>query len=219
VTVRIVADDEAGRALAVERLRAGGVVALPTDTVYGIAVDLATPGGVDRLFAAKSRPPDKGVMLLLAEAGQATEVGLWGEVAQALADAFWPGGLTLVLPQRPGVTLPASLTGGSPTIGVRLPDHPSPRFLAAALGPVPTTSANVSGRPDARDAREIVDQLGGAIDLVLDGGPGRAGLASTVVDLTGEGPRILRVGAVPTDRIEAVLATAGTSLRPADVGR
>lgn len=219
MTVRVVSDDEAGRIEAAEQLRTGGLVALPTDTVYGLAVDLGTPGCVDRLFAAKNRPPDKGVMLLLADAAQATEVGLWGDVADALADAFWPGGLTLILRQRPGLTLPSSLTGGSPTIGVRLPDHPAPRFLAAALGPLPTTSANLSGRPEARDAREIVDQLGDAVDLVLDGGPAPGGPASTIVDLTGEQPRILRVGAVPIDRVRAILATAGVSLPAADVGR
>jgi L-threonylcarbamoyladenylate synthase len=219
VTVRVLPDDEAGRIEAAELLRAGGLVALPTDTVYGIAVDLGTSGGVDRLFAAKNRPPDKGVVLLLAEAAQATEVGLWDDVADALADAFWPGGLTLILRQRPGLTLPPSLTGGTLTIGVRLPDHPAPRSIAATLGPLPTTSANLSGGPEARDAREIVDQLGSAVDLVLDGGPAPGGPASTVVDLTGAVPRILRAGAVPIDRVEAILATAGVSLPAADVGR
>jgi L-threonylcarbamoyladenylate synthase len=214
-----VRDDAAGRRRAVGLLRAGGLVALPTDTVYGIAVDLATPGGVERLVAAKNRPPDKGVMLLLAEPGQAAEVGIWGEAAQALANAFWPGGLTLVLPQIPGLTLPAALTGGTPTVGVRLPDHPAPRALAAALGPLPTTSANVSGRAEARDAGEIVEQLGDAVDLVLDGGPAHGGPPSTVVDLSHDRPTILRAGAVPIDRIEAVLTAAGARLAPTDVGR
>ena len=216
MTARIVPDDESGRADAIAVLRAGGIVALPTDTVYGIAVDLATPGGVERLFAAKRRPPDRGIVLLLASAAQADDVGVLGPAARALAAAFWPGGLTLVVPQRPHVTPPAALTGGTPTIGVRLPDHATPRALAAAVGPIPTTSANRSGRPEGRDAPEIVDQVGDAIDLVLDGGPAHGGPASTVVDCTGERPRVLRVGAVPLAEVAAALRAAGVALDPGD---
>jgi L-threonylcarbamoyladenylate synthase len=209
VTARVVRDDDAGRAEAVAVLRAGGLVALPTDTVYGISVDLATPGGVERLFAAKRRPPDRGIVLLLASAGQADDVGVLRPAARALADAFWPGGLTLVVPRRPDVELPAALTGGTPTIGVRLPDHATPRALAAAVGPIPTTSANRSGQPEGRDAAEIVDQIGDAIDLVLDGGPAHGGPASTVVDCTGERPRVLRVGAIGLAYVAATLDAAG----------
>jgi L-threonylcarbamoyladenylate synthase len=205
VTARIVADDTAGRAEAADVLLAGGIVALPTDTVYGIAVALDTPGGVEALFAAKQRPPDKGIMLLLADAAQAPTIGQWPASAAALAKAFWPGGLTVIVPQRPDVPLPAALTGGAPTIGLRVPDHDAPRALAAAVGPIPTTSANVSGIPEARDAAGIVEQLGSVVSLVLDGGPAHGGPASTVVDCTVEPPRILRVGAVPIDAVEAVL--------------
>lgn len=216
MTARVVRDDDAGREEAVAVLRAGGVVALPTDTVYGIAVDLATPGGVERLFAAKRRPPDKGIMLLLATAAQAEDVGVMGSAARALAAAFWPGGLTLIVPQRPGVSLPAALTGGTSTIGVRLPDHPAPRALAAAVGPIPTTSANRSGSPEGRDATEILDQVGDAIDLVLDGGPAHGGPASTVVDCTRARPRVLRVGAVGRAEVAAALAAAGMPFDPGD---
>lgn len=219
MSVAIVPDDTAGRDRAAVVLRSGGLVALPTDTVYGIAVDLATPGGIERLFAAKRRPPDKGVVLLLASPAQAEEVGIWGAAAEALAEAFWPGGLTVVLPQRPEVHLPQALTGGAPTIGVRLPDHPAPRALAAAVGPLPTTSANVSGRPEAPDAQAIVEQLGDAVDLVLDGGPAHGGPASTVVDCSAGAPRILRAGAIPVERIAEVLGAAGLPLGAADVGR
>ena len=202
---RIAPDDVAGRAAAAEVLRSGGIVALPTDTVYGIAIALATPGGVEALFAAKQRPPDKGIMLLLADAAQAPEIGQWPPAAAALAAAFWPGGLTVIVPQRPDVPLPAALTGGAATIGLRVPDHPAPRALAAAVGPIPTTSANVSGVPEARDVAEIVEQLGDAIALVLDGGPAHGGPASTVVDCTVEPPRILRIGAVSVADVERVL--------------
>lgn len=206
---RIVPDDADGRAEAIEVLRSGGTVALPTDTVYGVAVALETPGGIGRLFQLKRRPPDKGIMLLLDDADQAASIGVMGPAATALAGACWPGGLTLVVPQRPDVPLPAALSAGSTTIGLRVPDHAAPRALAAAVGPLPTTSANVSGFPEARDATEILDQLGDAVDLILDGGEAHGGPASTVVDCSGERPRVLRSGAVPMRRVIAVLDAAG----------
>ena len=211
MTARVVPDDEAGRAEAVAVLEAGGVVALPTDTVYGIAVSLATPGGVERLFQVKQRPPDKGIMLLLAEAAQAGGIGEMGPAADALASAFWPGGLTVIVPRLPGVAVPAALTGGAPTIGLRVPDHDAPRALARGVGPLPTTSANVSGLPEARDADEILAQLGDAIDLVIDGGPAHGGPASTVIDCTGDTPLALRVGAIPLDRVATILDVAGVA--------
>jgi L-threonylcarbamoyladenylate synthase len=211
MTARVVADDAAGRAVAVEILRAGGVVALPTDTVYGIGVALDTPGGIERLFAAKRRPPDKRVMLLLDDAAQAGRVGVMTRAAVALADACWPGGLTVVVPQRPDVTLPDALTGGSPTIGLRVPAHDAPRALARAVGALPVTSANMSGAPEASDADGILAQLGEAVDLVLDGGPAHGGPASTVVDCTAQRPVILRAGAIATDRVAAILTAAGVA--------
>lgn len=192
-------------------LRAGGVVALPTDTVYGIGVALDTAGGIERLFAAKRRPPDKGIMLLLDDAAQAGEIGVMTPPAVALAEACWPGGLTVIVPQRPDVTLPPALTGGAPTIGLRAPAHDAPRTLARGVGPLPVTSANVSGLPEAGDAAAIVDQLGHTIDLVLDGGPAHGGPASTVVDCSGARPVVLRVGAVPMDRVVAILDAAGVA--------
>jgi L-threonylcarbamoyladenylate synthase len=214
VTARIVADDVAGRATALDVLRAGGIVALPTDTVYGIAIALDAPGGIEALFAAKRRPPDRGIVLLLADATQAPSIGQWPPAAASLAAAFWPGGLTLIVPQRPDVPLAATLTGGAATIGLRVPNHDAPRALAAALGPFPTTSANISGVPEARDAAAIVAQLGDAIALVLDGGPAHGGPASTIVDCTVEPPRILRAGAIPIEAVEAVLGRRVE--RPAD---
>ena len=205
---RIVADDPAGRAIAIEVLRDGGIVALPTDTVYGIGVALDTPGGIERLFQVKARPPDKGIVLLIDDVAQARLLGVMRPDAEALAAACWPGGLTLVVPQRPGVTLPEILTAGSPTIGLRVPDHATPRALAAAVGPLPTTSANVSGLPEARNAGEILAQLGDAIELILDGGPAGGGPPSTVVDCTGEIPVVVREGATPATRVADVLRAA-----------
>ena len=205
MSVRRVPDGDEGRAAAVAVLRDGGIVALPTDTVYGIAVALDAPRGIERLFEAKSRPPDRSIALLVADQAQAEAIGELGLVARELADAHWPGGLTLVVSRRPGVQLPAVLTADAATIGLRVPDHPAPRALAAAVGPLPTTSANRSGEPEARNADAIEAALGGAIDLILDGGPARGGPASTVVDCTSDRPRILRVGAVPVEAIEALL--------------
>lgn len=208
---RVVADDASGREVAVEVLRAGGLVALPTDTVYGVAVALDTPGGIERLFEVKGRPPERGIMLLLDDAAQAARIGVMTPAALALADAGWPGGLTIVVPQRADVDLPRALTGGQPTIGLRVPDHDAPRALARGVGPLPTTSANVSGLPEASDADAIVHQLGDAIDLVLDGGPAHGGPASTVVDCTGDRPRILRAGAYTVDWVASVLDAAGVA--------
>jgi L-threonylcarbamoyladenylate synthase len=209
MTRRIVPDGPGGRLEAVEVLRAGGIVGLPTDTVYGIAVALSTPGGIERLYEAKQRPLDKGIVLLLDDATQAARTGLLTPAAAALAAAAWPGGLTIIVPQRPDVPWPPALTGGASSIGLRIPDHDAPRTLARALGPLPTTSANVSGRLEAADAPAILDQLGDAIDLVLDGGPARGGPPSTVVDCTGADPVIVRDGAVPVAEVAAILDRAG----------
>jgi L-threonylcarbamoyladenylate synthase len=209
MTARIVADDAAGRAEAIRVLAAGGLVALPTDTVYGLAADLRVAGAIDRLFVAKRRPGDRAVVLLLADAGQAIDLVDWTPAAGALATAFWPGALTIVVAQRPGAHLPAELTGGRPTIGLRLPDHPAPRALAAARGPLPVTSANVSGAPEASDAAGVLDQLGQAIDLILDGGAAPGGPPSTVVDCSAGATRILRAGAISADAIAACLHAAG----------
>jgi L-threonylcarbamoyladenylate synthase len=206
---RVVRDDPAGRDAAIGVLRDGGVVALPTDTVYGICVAIDTAGGVERLFRVKRRPPDKGIMLLLERAEQASDIGVLTPAAIALGAACWPGGLTVVVPLRAGVTVPAALTSGAPTIGLRVPDHDAPRALAWAVGPLPTTSANVSGLPEAPDAAAIVAQLGDAIDLVLDGGPAHGGPASTVVDCSGRMPAVIREGAVPLGRVIEILDGAG----------
>src|SRR5262245_8090341 len=215
MTAARVADDPAGRREASRVLAGGGIVAVPTDTVYGIAVALETPGGIERLFAAKQRPPDKAIALLLASPEQADEIGELTPAARALAEAFWPGGLTLVVPRRADRPLPAALTGGAlapgaiPTVGLRVPDHAAPRALAHQVGPLPTTSANRSGEPEARDAAEIEALLGASIDLILDGGPAAGGPASTVVDVTGDEPRVLRSGAIDPARIAECLARAG----------
>ena len=205
MTARVVPDGREGRAEAIRVLRAGGIVAIPTDTVYGVGVALDAHDGLARLFAAKDRPLDKAIVLLVGDVDQAASTGVLTPAARALADRFWPGGLTLVLAQLPGARLPAVLTAGQSTIGVRLPDHACPRELADALGPLPVTSANLSGSPAATTAEEVVAQLGTRIDLILDGGPARGGVPSTVVDCSGESPRVLRAGAIGETEIASAI--------------
>ncbi len=234
MTARILPDNDAGRAEAIDVLRAGGIVAFPTDTVYGIAVSPATAGGIEQLFHVKQRPPDKGIPLLLGSADQILDVGVSNDASRCLATAFWPGPLTLVLVRRAGLrsaaggaslaaggafatayaasaATPVAASGPSPpefepTVGVRLPNHPCPRTLATALGPLPTTSANLSGSPDALDARTVAATLGDAIDLILDGGRTAGPVASTVVDCTVDPPTVLREGVLGSRRIRLALA-------------
>ena len=209
---RLIPDDAAGRAEAVAILQAGGLVAMPTDTVYGLGVALGAKDGLKRLFAAKDRPLDRAIVLLAADLEQAGSVGVLSPAARALAARFWPGALTLVLAQAPGAGLPAELTAGLSTIGIRVPDHESPRALARALGPLPVTSANLSGAQDARDAAAVMAQLGDRIDLILDGGHTRGGVPSTIVDCSGELPRVLREGAIDAAAIAGVLGESGLDL-------
>jgi len=209
VTARLLTDDAGGRAAAVATLRDGGLVAMPTDTVYGVGVALDASDGLPRLFAAKDRPLDRAIVLLVADLEQAATVAVLTPAARVLAERFWPGGLTLVLSQTPSARLPAVLTAGAATIGVRLPNHECPRTLARALGPLPVTSANLSGQPDARDAAGVMAQLGDRIAIVLDGGPARGGVPSTVVDCSGERPRVLRVGAIGEEALGAALRAGG----------
>jgi L-threonylcarbamoyladenylate synthase len=215
VAARVVADDPSGLAEAIDVLRGGGVVAIPTDTVYGIAVSLDTPAGVERLFEVKRRPPEKAVMVLLDGVEQVAGLVEMTPAARALTD-LWPGGLTLVLPLRRGSPLPQALTAGTPTLGVRVPDHATPRAIARAVGPLPATSANPSGEAEARSAVDVMTTLGDRVDLVVDGGVSPGGVPSTVVDCATEPVRILRPGAIAVAQIAARLDGAGVrhALRP-----
>jgi L-threonylcarbamoyladenylate synthase len=202
VTARLVPADQDGHAEAVATLARGGLVALPTDTVYGISVALTIPGGIERLYAAKARPPDKAIVVLVDDIGQAESLVEIDDVARGLAERFWPGGLTLVLRLRADASVPPALTAGTTTLGVRVPDHPTPRALARALGPLPTTSANRSGEPECRDAASVVRVLGEQLALIVDGGPSPGGVPSTVVDCTGPRTIVLRAGAIDPTEIE-----------------
>jgi L-threonylcarbamoyladenylate synthase len=199
------AADPAAVEMAIETILRGGVVGVPTETVYGLAAAL-DEDGIEALLEAKQRPASKGITLLVDSVEQVETVALVGRSARRLAERFWPGPLTLVLPERPAAALPVSLTGGSGSVGVRIPDHPVPRALARSLGPLPLTSANLSGQPDATTAADVVAALGEAVALVLDDGDARGGVPSTVVVLPEAGPpTFARVGAIPAESIESAL--------------
>ena len=194
-------------AAAVDAIRAGRIVAVPTETVYGLACAL-NDAALERLLAAKGRAAEKGITLLVDSLMQVESVAQIPARGRRLAARFWPGPLTLVLPAGAAADLPALLTGGQATVGVRLPDHPVPRALARELGPIPLTSANRSGEPEAREAAGVVAALGRVVALVLDGGPSAGGVPSTVVAVEGGGEeavRILRQGAIAAEEIESAL--------------
>jgi L-threonylcarbamoyladenylate synthase len=185
-------------------IRAGGLVAFPTETVYGLGADGLNEAAVRRIFVAKGRPETKGLILHLSDPAQARVVAEVSRTAEALMEAFFPGPLTLVLPALPVV--PAVTTGGGATVAVRMPDHPVARALiTAAARPIAAPSANPSGAPPPRTAEEVLAGLDGHFDLLLDAGPTPLGTPSTLVDLTQHPPRVLRVGAVPPGEIERVL--------------
>jgi L-threonylcarbamoyladenylate synthase len=156
------------------------------------------------LVEAKRRSADKGIALLVDSLAQVKRLATITPAAELLAKRFWPGALTLVLPQRPDSPLPELLTGGRPTIGVRLPNHPVPRALARVLGPLAVSSANISGQPDSTTAQQVAASLGDEVSLVLDDGPVRGGVPSTVVACPADGElHILRVGAITEADVRA----------------
>lgn len=202
-------DPSAPRAIewTVEALLAGSVVAFPTDTVYGLAALIAQEEAVARIYAIKGRPADKPLPVLLSTVAHLPRIAAGGDALALLADRFWPGPLTIVLPARPG--LPPAVLGhdeaGTPTIGVRVPAH----FLALEIidragGILAVTSANRSGEEPARTAAEVVAALAGEVDVVVDGGQAPGGVASTVVAARGSELAVLRAGAISAEELMAV---------------
>ena len=190
---------------AVEVLREAGIVAFPTDTVYGVGAHAYLTSAVERLYIAKRRPANKAIPLLVASVGALSQVAAHiPDLAHTLASRFWPGALTLVL--RRAETVPDVVTAGGDTVAVRVPDHPVTQALLAALdAPLAATSANLSGYPAPATANDVLTQLEGRIDLILDGGACPSGVASTVLDLTVTPARILRAGSVPAKEIAATI--------------
>jgi L-threonylcarbamoyladenylate synthase len=198
--------DPRGVAAAVEALRDGGLIGIPTETVYGIAT-LPREGLLDALLEAKRRPVEKGFQLIVDGLDQVAALVTLSDAARRLAERFWPGALTLALPIRAGVDAPDILTGGRRTLGVRLPDHPVPRAIARRVGPIAVSSANLSGQPAATTAAELLESLGGALQVVIDDGPVAGGVASTVVGVADDGElTFFRIGAIPEAVIRAALA-------------
>ncbi len=191
---------------AVKILKAGGLVAFPTETVYGLGADASNAEAVKRIFAAKGRPVDHP---LIVHIGSATQIVVWARdvptTAWRLAEAFWPGPLTMIL--RRARTVCDAVTGGQDTIGLRVPAHRVALSLLREFGGgIAAPSANRFGRVSPTSAAHVVAELGDAVDLIVDGGSCSVGIESTIVDLTGQ-PRILRPGKISREAIEAVLST------------
>jgi L-threonylcarbamoyladenylate synthase len=214
--------DEASIARAVELLRGGGVVAFPTETVYGLGADALNEAAVARVFRIKGRPLDHPVIVHLA---RAADLAAWAReispAARALAEALWPGPLTLIVKRAPEV--PDAVTGGQGTVGLRVPEHPVAHALLEAfagdgaerrMSGLAAPSANKFGRISPTTAAHVRADLGDEIDLILDGGAAEVGIESTILDVSGETPAILRPGAITAQAIEQVL---GVPLREPDV--
>jgi len=181
-------------ATAAQIITAGGLVAFPTDTIYGVAGNPFNSDSLKKIYIAKQRPDEKALPVLIGSLEQLDRlISSLSPDVEVIARAFWPGPLTLVLPKNPN--LPPELTA-YPTVGVRMPDHPFTLALLRQTGPLATTSANISGGPNPTTAQEVLAQLGGRIDLVLDGGPTPGPAASTVVNVSTPEYKIIREGPI-----------------------
>lgn len=188
---------------ALEILKSGGLVAFPTDTVYGVGALAFDGTAIESIYAAKDRPIEKAIPVLIADSEDMEKVGLdIPRTAYRLAARFWPGPLTCIIPKQP--TLPAAVSTTS-TVGVRVPDHEVARALLRAAGPMAVTSANISGGLSPSTAQEVYDQLNGRIPLIIDGGRTPGGVPSTVVDCSTPELKILREGPVSEQELLSAL--------------
>ena len=190
---------------AVQAIRAGGVIAMPTDTFYGLGVDPFRADAVARIFAIKGRPAERALPIIAADADQVHDrMGALPSLAERLASCFWPGPLTMLVVAP--FALAAGVSGGTGKVGLRVPAHAVARALCAACGtPLTATSANISGAPPSADPDEIWRTLGDRIDLLVDAGHTPGGPPSTIVDVTGSSPKLVRAGAIRWEAIEACL--------------
>ncbi len=203
-----------GLAVAAEALAAGELVGIPTETVYGLAADATNGVAVARIFAAKGRPRFNPLIVHVVSLSDAEEIAVFSADARRLAEAFWPGPLTFVLPKRETSSIAELVTAGLDTIAIRVPDHPVALDLIKALGrPIAAPSANRSGHVSPTMAAHVAADLGDAVACILDGGPCRVGLESTIVGLFGGDAVLLRPGGIKREAIEAVL---GRRLATAD---
>jgi len=200
---------EASLGLAAEALRAGELVAFPTETVYGLGADALSDAAVARVYEAKGRPAFNPLIVHVATAAEALRLGRFNQDARTLAKAFWPGPLTLVVPRADDCPVSLLASAGLPSIALRAPAHPLARALIEAAGrPLVAPSANRSGRLSPTSAADVLADLGGRIALVLDGGRCRIGVESTIVSCLGAEPELLRPGGVVREEIEASLGLA-----------
>jgi L-threonylcarbamoyladenylate synthase len=201
-TTEVLRADAAGIARAVERLAAGEVVALPTETVYGLAADATDAHAVARIYEAKGRPSFNPLIVHVSGLSMAQELVEVPRAALDLMARFWPGALTLVLPRRAGAPIAGLVTAGLPTLAIRCPDHPVMQAVIASLDrPIAAPSANASGRISPTRPEHVLESLAGRIPLLLDAGPTRAGVESTIVAVEGDSVRLLRPGAVPAEAL------------------
>jgi L-threonylcarbamoyladenylate synthase len=197
--------DAAAIARAGEIIRAGGLVAFPTETVYGLGADATNDRAVAAIFAAKGRPQFNPLIVHVADIAAAERVVSFSPLARELARVYWPGALTLVLPRRDDADLSLLVSAGLDTVAVRVPSGAIAReLLAAAGGPIAAPSANSSGRISATTASHVCEELNGKVDMVLDGGPATLGIESTVIGFNNSGAVLLRPGAVARDAIEKI---------------
>ena len=208
------ADDPDAVTRAVEALRAGRLVGVPTETVYGLAGDATDAASVGSIFAAKGRPAVNPLIVHVEELARAERLGRFDGAARALADAFWPGPLTVVVPQREGHGLANAVTAGLGTVALRQPRGVMARLVTRLGRPLAAPSANRSGRLTAVTADRVAHDLGERLALVLDAGPCAIGLESSVVAVSSDGVRLLREGGVPREAIEAVVGSLGIDTRP-----
>jgi L-threonylcarbamoyladenylate synthase len=203
---RTLAPDVAGIAEAAACLKSGGLVAMPTETVYGLAADATSDRAVASIYAAKTRPTFNPLIAHVLDHAAAAREALFDAHAERLAEAFWPGPLTLVAPAAPGCRISALARAGLDSVALRAPSHPAARALIETAGlPLAAPSANRSGHVSPTLADHVRADLDGRIDIILDAGPTQAGLESTIIACLGGPPRLLRLGAIAREEIEAVL--------------
>ena len=209
----VVPADDAAITAAAQLLRAGQIVAIPTETVYGLAADAQNPEAVAHIYAAKGRPDFNPLIVHVRDRKAAEKLGVFNATAQALADAFWPGPLTLVLPLQPGAPVARAVTAGLPTIAIRCPAHPVMQALLLKSDlSLAAPSANRSGAISPTRADHVLKGLRGAVPMILDGGPCSAGLESTIVAVRDDGWQVLRPGPVSSMEIEQMLGFPPLSL-------
>jgi L-threonylcarbamoyladenylate synthase len=201
----IMTPNAAGIARAVATLAAGDIAALPTETVYGLAADAGNGLAVAKIYAAKGRPSFNPLICHVSTLGMARQFGVFDPLSEHLAQAFWPGPLTLVVPMREGAGIDPLVTAGLSTVALRAPRGVASEIITLLGRPIAAPSANTSGRISATTAQAVSDDLGSAVPLVLDGGPSPVGLESTIIKVEDGQVRLLRPGGVPAEEIENVL--------------